>query len=294
MKAIAVLLVLSACFRCASGLLPVGGTGPEPHGYYGPSANFNGGPVIKRPEVITLAYGTYKGQGVRNFGASNSFLADLPRTKYMSWIDKEYSAPNNTLKPGRLVHEYTVLVEMKSNVTEKELQKSIKELVSRKLISSNANGNALTMIFLPPGVTMVTNDGRKSCVDFCGYNSGFVINKRRHFYSVIPDPQCSAAPSKKRMDCQNGLSPIDATTATLSRLYVSAKINPEPPGGGWIARYYGDLVFLCTGQADRIKGPTGVTWVVQQFWHNGLRTCMTDPTRPYIKVGYVPTNEPHI
>lgn len=86
MKVIAVVLVVLACCRCASCLLPVPPTGPDPHGYYGPSANFNGGPVIRRPEVSTVAYGTYKGKGVRNFGASNSFLADLPRTKYMSWI----------------------------------------------------------------------------------------------------------------------------------------------------------------------------------------------------------------
>lgn len=102
--------------------------------------------------------------------------------------------------------------------------------------------------------------------------------------SIIQSYRTSSVPSKKRMDCQKGLSPIDATTATLSGLYVSAKINPEPPGSGWIARYYGDLVFLCTKQADRIKGPTGVTWVVQQFWHNGLRTCLTDPTRPHINI----------
>ena len=37
----------------------------------------------------------------------------------------------------------------------------------------------------------------------------------------------------------------------------------------------------CSDQTDRIKGPSGVTWTVQQVWSQKHNACLTDPTRPH-------------
>lgn len=269
----------SATCRALS-TLPVVGTGiPDPHGDFLPRASFNGGPVIRSPSVTAIAYGAYKDRNVPHFAAVNSFLADLPATKYMAWIDKEYSQKTHVFKKGTFVRGLHIPIDLNATITDRTLQGSIKQLVKQKVLPDNISGNALTMIYLPPGVMM-----KGSCINFCAYHGHFVLNKRKQFYAVIPDQRCSAVPTAKRLDCQKGLPIIDATTVATAAMYVAAKTDPVVRAG-WYDRYSGEICNMCSGQADHIKGPTGITWVVHQIWSNTRRACLTDPGRPYIKRG---------
>lgn len=265
--------------------LPGGDGRPD----FRPVIGYNGGPLIKSPVVTTLAWGSGESDnGVRNFAAANSFVADLPRTKYMGWIQKDYSVPKIKLKGGHFRHELVIDPAFKKLVKDKEIQAAIAQLMRQKALPNNSFGNALTMVFLPPRVSVqgpVASGGGRSCIDFCAYNSAFKHNGKNQYYTVIPDLECVGI--KGAGACKGDLPLVDATTATISSVYMAAMTNPfgrslgGAPRQGWVDRYGTDIA-SCGGATDRITGPTGVTWTVQQIWSEKRRTCLTDPTRPYL------------
>ena len=264
--------------------------GPLPRGDFLPSYMYLDGPLIKSPAVTTLAWGGGKNdESVRNFPVANSFLYDLPKTKYMAWVNKEYSVPKYPLKGGRFVRELVIYPTYKATIDDKKIQATIKQLVKQKVLPKNLFGNSLTMVFLPPGVSAKTKNGGRSCIDLCAYTSAFRLNGKYQFYAVIPDQECAGI--KNAVDCQKDLSLVDATTTAISYAYVAAKTNPaqaldgEVSETGWFSFRSGDLGIPCTGRTDRIVGPTGVTWTVQQVWSNKDRTCRTEPGRPSLVKG---------
>lgn len=260
--------------------------GGDPHGDFLPSFRYLGGPLIRSPVITTLAWGGGKnGKAVRNWAAVNSFLADLPNTKYMKWINKEYNVPKYVLKGGHFERELVIAPPFKATVTDEDIQKTLKQLVKQKVLPRNTFGNALTVVFLPSGVSVSLQASQlRSCIDLCAYNSAFQLNGKSYYYSVIPDQECAGI--KNALDCKKELSLVDATTTAISYAYVAAKTNPEAAGSGWISFHdNGDLGIPCTGLTDRITGPTGVTWTVQQVWSDKDRTCRTEPGRPTLVKG---------
>lgn len=263
--------------------------GPLPHGDFWPSFMYLDGPLIKSPVVTTLAWGGGKNdESVRNFPVANSFLHDLPKTKYMAWVSKEYSVPKYPLKGGHFMRELVIYPTYKATIYDKDIQATIKQLVKQKVLPKNTFGDALTMVFLPPGVSVKKGE-LLSCIDLCAYTSAFRLNGKYQFYGVIPDQECAGI--KGALDCQKELSLVDATTTAISYAYVAAKTNPandldgEVSERGWYSFRSGDLGIPCTGRTDRITGPTGVTWTVQQVWSNKDRTCRTEPGRPSLMKG---------
>ena len=260
--------------------------GGPPFGDFRPNFGYNNGPLIKSPVVTTLAWGT----GVRNFPAVNSLLADLPKTKYIAWINKEYSVPKYALKGGHFRRELVINPAFKTTLKDKEIQKTIAQLVKQKALPENTFGNSLTMVFLPPGVSVLSSverGERRSCIDLCAYHGAFKHNGKNQFYAVVPDQECAGI--KNALDCKKDLPLVDATTVAVSYAYVAAMTNPadvffqgRAPAEGWADRYGTDIGMPCTGSSDRITGPTGVTWTVQQIFSEKHRTCFTEPGRPYL------------
>ena len=273
---------------------------------------YRGGPLIKSPVVSTLAWGSGGNlEVVRTFPAANSFLADLPKTTYAEWINKEYSTKKQVLRGGRLYRELWLIIDFNATVTNKAIQGAIKQLINQKVLLNNVDGNAMTMIFLPPGVSVLFPTDSKckrdcifltSCLDVCSYHSFFKFNGKNQYYAVIPDLDC--ANIKNAMDCKQGLPLLDATTNAISREYFSMKTNPDggfgatnqeatnPDGSfvttglGWVDDKYQiglqDITDPCPNETDRIKGPSGITWTVQQIWSNKYNACLTSPTRPHL------------
>ena len=256
-----------------------------------PGFGNGGGPMIRHPAVTTLAWGRDKnGEIVRWFESINSFLFDLPATSYAAWIDKEYSTRHLKLGRGRFVRDLVLIVDFKPTITQRTIENKLKQLISQKILPLNADGNALTIILVPPGVS-VRRDGVLqapiySCIDFCAYRRSFDFRKKKHYYIVIPDQSCSGIKSK-HLDCENGLPHLDAMTRTISLQYFNAKTNPAGadteftgPSVGWFARNWGDIGSPCVTMSDRIAGPTGVTWTVNQIWSARNTSCLTTPSRP--------------
>ena len=166
----------------------------------------------------------------------------------MAWIDKEYSTPKYQLSRGTFVKDLWVKPPFKATVTDQDIRKMISELVRRKILSTNPTGNALTLVYFPPGVTVLDGQER-SCINFCTYHGKFTLNKRTQYYAVIPDQDCASAPVAKRRDCKFGLPLLDATTAAISNVYVGAKTDPDNgpdsnkvvPRFGWVDRFSGEI-----------------------------------------------------
>lgn len=285
--------------------LPQGGlNGIPPPGFNGPilpGFGNGGGPMIRHPAITTLAWGGGKnGEAVRGFAAVNSFLFDLPATSYAAWIDKEYSTSRLKLGRGRFVRDLLVYVHFEPTITQQAIENRMKKLIDKKILPLNADGNALTIVLLPPGVrvqrpmpSLTSGSARSySCSDFCAYHSSFNFRKNKQYYIVIPDQSCSGIKSK-RLDCLSGLPQLDATTRTVSLQYFNAKTNPAGaeaqfigPSVGWFARLWGDIGSPCVNFADRIAGPTGVTWTVNQIWSARNTSCLTTSARPRL-VGHI-------
>lgn len=103
--------------------------------------------------VTTLAWGRDKnGKIARWFESINSFLFDLHATSYAAWIDKEYSTRHLKLGRGRFVRDLVLLVDFKPTITQETIENKLKQLISQKILPLNADGNALTIILVPPGV----------------------------------------------------------------------------------------------------------------------------------------------
>src|SRR6476646_6224901 len=114
--------------------LPQGGL----NGVELPGFGYGGGPMIRHPAVTTLAWGKGKnGATVRGFESINSFLFDLPATKYAAWIDKEYSRPHLKLGRGRFVRDLLLLVDFKPTITQSTVEKKLKQLINQKILPLN-------------------------------------------------------------------------------------------------------------------------------------------------------------
>lgn len=259
-----------------------------------PDLVYHGGSLIRAPVVSTLAWGLGRNfDVVHTFQAANSFLADLPKTNYAKWVDKEYSTRKYPLRRGRLEKKLFLFnISFKATVTDKEIQDTLKQLINQKVLSKNSDGNAVTIVFLPPGVSAKhrTREDQgggigTTCVDFCSYNSGFKFNGKKHHYAVIPDLDCTGI--RHSTDCKDSLPLLDATTNAIATEYFSMKTNPttgpDDLDQGWVdgAEGFFTIADNCY-QTDRIKGPSGITWTVPQMWSNEQKACLTDPTHPRI------------
>jgi IPT/TIG domain len=230
-----------------------------------PNVSYGGGPILQRPEVYAVYWGTGVPEATRErleefYGAITG-----DRSPYIAAL-AEYDTVSPRQSIGRATFRGAVVDEdapLASVVTDVQIQAELSRLIDTGKLPAN-DGRNVYMVHFPPNIT-IDLDGLLSCEVFCAYHSPFARNGANAYYAVMPDPStgdCASAFSR----CHLGATPFDDTTYSASHELVETITDPDS-GPGWVGDN-GEIADSCEVGGQSLRGFTVTT-----YWSNVERGC---------------------
>ena len=196
--------------------------------------DFFGGKILQKPTFASLYLGDYwtstKGESDRK--ALDNFGKFLPTSDYTS-IWKQYGSGKGSFVGSTVVPQRTT-----ARTTIKE--STIKNVVTAAYKSgtlSKSKSDTVYTVFLPPGATLVAEDGTSSRDGLGGYHGSFDLpDGKRLYYAAIA-----------YADQGNGINftknPVDNITIATSHEWSEAVTDPDVNNGtpGWYNQNLGEV-----------------------------------------------------
>ena len=142
------------------------------------------------------------------------------------------------------------------------------------------DADTLYVVFFPPAITVDDGTGSLSCVNWCGYHSGFRRSGSGVYYVVIPDHftgDCASGRCGSDTDFHNLYATVahEVAEAMTDAEVAFTATNQKPLA--WYDVNAGEIGDMCTGQ-DVIAGPGGQVFGVQQIYSQRTGLCHTART----------------
>ena len=221
---------------------------------------YRGGPLLTGVQAVGVFWGAAWQQPPQAAVAQQlkQFLKFVVASAYLDQL-AEYGTAHQKIGRGSFAASVTITDEVVSKqVTDAAIQQMLQQHVTAKALPPlpAPTANTLYIVFLPPGVTVVSGNER-SCQVFCGYhdrsNGGL-------YYAVLPSPDCAG--------CLGGLQAIAALTSVCSHELAEAVTDPVP-GTGWYDDANGEIGDICAWQNKQLGAYT-----VQLLWSNRANACV--------------------
>jgi hypothetical protein len=223
-----------------------------------PRLTYRHGPLIARPEVFTVFWGTAWQQAAHSplVAQLNAFFDAVLVSPLIDQL-AEYSVAAYAIGHGKRTGTTTLTTPaVRHSVSDTAVQHLLQQEIAAGTAVPNPTPNTLYFVYLPPGVKVVQG-GSASCQAFCGYHNDIA---GQVFYAVMPYPGCGG--------CTGGLSVFDALTSTSSHELCEAITDPIP-GRGWYDDVHGEIGDICAWKTKKI-GP----YTVQLEWSNKAKKCL--------------------
>jgi len=239
---------------------------PDPSG---PHPIYYGGPVVSRAEIVAVSWT----KEVTSRALLPRFYSTLTHSGYFRWL-REYSTDTQRIHPAEFVgHFVDEDAPTGDTISDEDIRAELLHFL-RSRRCGQTNVNSVFAIHFPPGVT-VTRGTRRSCFNFCGYHSSFLVEGSPVRYTVVPDLTTCAG------RC-GGLSARDDAFSVASHEVIETITDPDvaladglQPPVAWYDPNYGEVADICSFQTDTIGG-----FVVQEAWSNRANACVSGVEQP--------------
>jgi hypothetical protein len=218
---------------------------------------YRGGPLLTAVQAVGVFWGTAWQQPPQAAVAQQleQFLKFVVASAYLDQL-AEYDTADQKIGRGSFAASVTITDAVVSKqVTDAAIQQMLQQHVTSKALPAPTT-NTLYIVFLPPGVTVVSGNER-SCQVFCGYHDR---SSSGLYYAVLPSPDCAG--------CLGGLQAIAALTSVCSHELAEAVTDPVP-GTGWYDDANGEIGDICAWQNKQLGAYT-----VQLLWSNRANACV--------------------
>jgi hypothetical protein len=218
---------------------------------------YRGGPLLTAVQAVGVFWGTAWQQPPQAAVPQQleQFLKFVVASAYLDQL-AEYGTADQKIGRGSFAASVTITDAVVSKqVTDAAIQQMLQQHVTAKALPAPI-ANTLYIVFLPPGVTVVSGNER-SCQVFCGYHDR---SSGGLYYAVVPSPDCAG--------CLGGLQAIAALTSVCSHELAEAVTDPVP-GTGWYDDANGEIGDICAWQNKQLGAYT-----VQLLWSNRANACV--------------------
>jgi hypothetical protein len=269
---------------------------PAPHTPM-PQVDYNGGPVIANPEVVTISFAGDNTTLVNRFQQFDDVITTTP---WWTAVSSEYCDSTNTcIGMGSGGGHVVVQDPPASSYTDSSTggPSSIQDFI--KLHVGNGSGgsdagatapdggfipdfppadpNTIYVIYFPTGVT-ITLDGEPSCSSFGAYHNTTIVSDANGVpstvaYAIIP--RCDNTEATSTVAASHEITEAstdpDIGIGSVAFYLVSAPL--------W-ARAGGEVGDLCEGIGSNNTTTTQSTFTVQRIWSNKSAKAGNDPCVP--------------
>jgi hypothetical protein len=265
-----------------------------------PDFTYNGGAVIRMPQVYTSFWGPQWSDAAHTAraGRLNQFAQDLLASKYMNVLS-QYGVGLGAGAAGKFV-KATLAPSAPSEIDESDIAQIIQGLIdSGELPEPPATGNNIALLIYLDETIAVKQPGLRMCEptddSAFGFHSDFVTNAGNEFYyAVMPalDDNCITNTCPPGSDCSLQLSQTQEQRLTQVTSHEFAEMCTDPKfQAGWFGPSSDENGDICNSQSATITVGSN-TWNVQRQYSltddqntGGATFCVLDAPSPMPKRG---------
>lgn len=262
-----------------------------------PSFNFHGGPVVKRPQVLSSFWGATWSTPANKKRADrlNQYLTDLVKSKYMNILSQYGVGVGAGPATGAFVKS-TFIASVPNNIGDGDIRQIIQTAIDKGVLPEPAKPtNNVLVIFLGEGIGV--NEPAQGLV-LCepahdtafGYHSFFTTKAGNAFYySIIPalDNKCLKQTCPSDAGCSLHLAETQEQRQTQVTSHEFAEMTTDPELNAWFDGTTGaENGDICNGESGTIT-VEGRTWTVQRMYSKfddvqsgGAASCRAEPPNP--------------